>query len=174
MPKLFFSYSHHDETTRDELEIHLAMLKRQGVIESWHDRRIVAGDEFAGQISEHLEEANIVLLLVSPYFLASIYCYDVEMKRAMERHQEGTARVIPVIVDPCDWHHTPFGKLLAMPLDGKPISKFPNIHDAFLQVTNAIRDAARPSKNSHVDAKMEPRSREATLVNENPRSSNLR
>ena len=102
MAELFFSYSHRDEVVRDELETHLVMLKRQDVIETWHDRRIVAGDEFDGQISEHLENADIILLLVSPYFLASNYCYDVEMKRAMERHEQGTARVIPVITDPCD------------------------------------------------------------------------
>lgn len=175
MPELFFSYSHKDESVRDELETHLVMLKRQGVIDTWHDRRIVAGDEFDGQISERLESADIILLLVSPYFLASNYCYDVELKRAMERHEEGSARVIPVIVDPCDWHPTPFGKLLAMPRDGKPISKFPNMHDAFLEVTNAIRRAVAPPV---ATATPEPESlgevQDATLVHERPRSSNLR
>ena len=84
MAKLFFSYSHRDADLRDELETHLAPLKREGVLETWHDRRIGAGKEFAHEISRHLEEANIILLLVSPYFIASDYCYDVEMKRAME------------------------------------------------------------------------------------------
>jgi hypothetical protein len=73
MARLFFSYSHRDEAFRDELEIHLSALKRQGVIETWHDRRIGAGKEFDPAISEHLESADIILLLVSPYFIASDY-----------------------------------------------------------------------------------------------------
>ena len=121
MTELFFSYSHNDEALRNELETHLSMLKRQGVIAVWHDRRIGAGQEVHGQISEHLERADIILL-VSPYFLASDYCYETEMTRAMERHHQGTARVIPVILHPCDWQGAPFGKLLAVPTDGKPVS----------------------------------------------------
>ncbi len=175
MAELFFSYSHKDESVRDELETHLVMLKRQGVIEAWHDRRIVAGDEFDEQISERLESADIILLLVSPYFLASNYCYDVELTRAMERHEDGSARIIPVIVDPCDWHSTRFGKLLAMPKDGKPISKFPNMHDAFLQVTNAIRQAVAPETESPMPkSNIRDSARAATLVPEKHRSSNLR
>ena len=71
MVKLFFSYSHEDEALRDHLEIHLASLKRQGIVSTWHDRRISAGDAFGGEISEYLEKADIILLLVSPYFIAS-------------------------------------------------------------------------------------------------------
>ncbi len=139
MSRLFFSYSHRDEADRDELEIHLKPLQRQGIIESWHDRRICAGEEFDHAISSKLEEAEVILLLVSPYFLASDYCYDNELRWAMERHEAGTAKVIPVILNPCDWHSAPFGKLLAVPTDGRPISKFPNRHDGFLEVAKAIR-----------------------------------
>jgi hypothetical protein len=148
MVKLFFSYSHRDESLRDELEIHLYALKRQGVIETWHDRRIGAGKEFDSEISEHLETAQIILLLISPYFIASDYCYDIEMKRALELHNSGTARVIPVILHPCDWHSLPFGKLTAAPKDGKPVSRYPNHHDAFLEITLAIREAAKDLDNS--------------------------
>src|SRR5688572_23072357 len=126
MVKVFFSYSHRDESLRDELEIHLSSLKRQGVIETWHDRRIGAGKEFDSEISEHLETAQIILLLISPYFIASDYCYDIEMARALELHNTGEARVIPVILHPCDWHNLPFGKLTAAPKDGKAVSKYPN------------------------------------------------
>ena len=136
---VFFSYSHKDESLRDELEIHLSVLKRQGAISTWHDRRILAGGEIDGEISEYLEAADIILLLVSPHFLASSYINDVELKRALERHEEKTAFVIPVILHPCDWHHAPFGKLLACPKDGKPVSKHPNINDAFLDITQNIR-----------------------------------
>lgn len=139
MAKIFFSYSHRDESDRDELEKHLAPLRREGVIESWHDRRIAAGDDFGESIDQHLEEADVILLLISPDFMASDYCHDIEMTRAMERHEDKTARVIPVILDFCQWQQSPFGKLLAVPTDGKPIRQFPNRNEGFLQVADAIR-----------------------------------
>jgi hypothetical protein len=173
MAKLFFSYSHRDEAMRDELDVHLTMLKREDVIATWHDRRIVAGSELNGQISDELETADIVVLLVSPYFLDSDYCYDVEMSRAMQRHEEGTARVILVILEPCEWQRAPFGKLLATPEDGRPISKFPNIHDAFLQVTKAIRAAAGTDAAGKRSLQAKAASLGVAFV-EPPRSSNLR
>ena len=101
--EVFFSYSHEDEELRDQLEKHLAILKRQGVITGWHDRKIGAGTEWKDQIDEHLESAQVILLLVSADFLASDYCYDRELKRAMERHEAGEAREIPVILRSVDW-----------------------------------------------------------------------
>lgn len=142
MLNLFFSYAHEDEDLRDQLEVHLTSLKREGIIATWHDRRIVAGAPLDGEISAYLENANIILLLVSPYFIASDYCFNVEMTRAMERHNDGSAIIIPVILQPCNWHKMPFGNLKACPKDGKPISKYPNMHDAFLEVTLAVKDAA--------------------------------
>ncbi|MEW8410581.1 MAG: toll/interleukin-1 receptor domain-containing protein [Candidatus Thiodiazotropha sp.] len=142
MASVFMSYSHTDEELRDELEKHLAGLRRQGVISTWHDRRIGPGEELHGQISAQLDAANIILLLVSADFLASDYCYDVEMKRAMERHEQGNARVIPVILRPCDWHGAPFGKLMAVPTDGKPVAKHATLDDGFLEVAQAVRQAA--------------------------------
>ena len=108
MAHVFFSYSHADEALRNELEKHLAGLCREGVITTWHDRRIGPGDDLHGQIHDQLDSADIVLLLVSSDFLDSNYCYDVEMMRAMQRHERGEARVIPIILRPCDWHGTPF------------------------------------------------------------------
>ena len=142
MASVFFSYSHADEALRDQLETQLAMLKRQGVIETWHDRRIGAGEEWAAAIDQHVETDEIVLLLVSPDFLASDYCYDVEMRRAMERHEAGAAVVVPVILRACDWHGAPFGKLQAVPKDGKPITLMPDRDPALLEVAQAVRRAA--------------------------------
>ena len=178
MLNVFFSYSHKDEEYRDLLEIHLSALKRQGIIGTWHDRRIVAGDDFGNEISEHLESDQIILLLVSPYFIASNYCYDIEMKRAMERHKNGEAKVIPVIIHPCDWHGTPFGKLLVTPTDGKPISKFPNPHDGYLEVTKAVRKAAEELQRSQVRDESRLHKPEKSigfgLAKPDVRSSNLR
>lgn len=139
MAKLFFSYSHRDEDLRNELEVHLSSLQRQGVLETWHDRRIEAGNDFAESINEHLDSADVILLLISPYFISSDYCYEVEMGHALKKHKNKETVVIPVILHPCDWHDLPFGKLLAATTDGKPISKFPNIHDGFLEVTLAVK-----------------------------------
>ncbi len=143
MANLVFSYSHVDEELRNKLEVHLAGLKRLGLIDTWHDRRISAGQEFAHEIDHHFERADIVLLLVSPDFIASDYCYNLEMKRALERHGNGEAIVIPVILRPCDWHDLPFGKLQAATLDGKPIVHFPTQDDGFLQVVQAIKKSIK-------------------------------
>jgi hypothetical protein len=143
MAKLFFSYSHKDEELRNELETHLALLKRQGVISSWHDRRITAGSDFDQTISSELETSQIILLLVSAHFLASDYCYEKEMTRAIEKHEDGSAMVIPVILHPCDWHSAPFGHLRATPIDGKPVSMYANQHEAFAIVAKDVREAAK-------------------------------
>jgi hypothetical protein len=171
---LFFSYSHTDEDLRDQLEKHLSALKHQGVIETWHDRRIPAGHTLSAEIDAHLESADIILLLVSSDFLASEYCYDREMKRAMEKHESGAAVVVPVILRPCDWHDTPFGKLLAVPKDGRPITQWPSPDEAFLDVVRAIksvlaRRGAKPDSYALT-------SRPVTLPLSSPaiRSSNLR
>jgi hypothetical protein len=148
MASLFFSYSHKDEDFRDQLEVHLAMLKRQGIIDGWHDRRILAGDEFDKSIDANLERADVILLLVSADFLASDYCYDIEVRRAIERQERGLARVIPVILRPCDWQTGPLGKLLVAPKDGIPITRWQDRDDAFLRVHHQIKLAIANDRTS--------------------------
>lgn len=140
MVKLFFSYSHKDETLRNILETHLAILKRQGIISTWHDRRIEAGKNFANEIDENLLDADIILLLISADFLASDYCYDIEMTKALERNDKNEARVIPIILRQCDWKHSNFKSLLALPQDGKPVTLHDNQDSAFFEITTALRD----------------------------------
>jgi len=159
MTTLFFSYSHKDESLSDELELHLVMLKREGLIEAWHDRRILAGDVLDRSIDAKLESADVILLLISPDFLHSKYCYDVEVKRAMERHECGECRVIAVILRPCDWKSTPFAKLLLTPKDGKPITKWPDRDEAFLDVVQHI-----PGCTPHIGETL------STRIFERPRS----
>ena len=141
--EVFFSYSHKDEKMRDQLADHLAALQRQGVIERWHDRQITAGSEWEGQIDEHMETADIILLLVSPSFLASNYCNDVEVAQAMKRHEAREAVVIPVILRPCDWKGTPFSKLQVVPKDAKPVVKWAIRDDAFLNIVEGIKAAIK-------------------------------
>lgn len=173
MTTLFFSYSHRDEALRDRLEVHLAGLKREGAISTWHDRRITAGDPLGRRIDENLESADIILLLVSPDFLASDYCHDVEMHRALARHEQGTARVIPVILRPCDWQHSPFSHLLAAPTDGKPITRWPDEDEAFLDVVRQIRTALPTSHPQRAEPFAQAAGASA-VVRSGPRSSNLR
>ncbi|MGH9196038.1 MAG: toll/interleukin-1 receptor domain-containing protein, partial [Acidimicrobiia bacterium] len=180
MAKVFFSYSHKDEALRDQLETHLALLKNQGLIESWHDRRIVAGSEVDQSIYEAMESSEVILLLISADFLASAYCYSREMKRAMERHDAKEARVIPVILRDCDWHSAPFGKLLAAPRDGKPVTLWPDIDQAFADVAKQVRRAVEEQTDSAPKAQLYvPRTADAPRQGvaapaQLPRSSNLR
>jgi TIR domain len=141
--EVFISYSHKDEALREELGTHLSLLMRDRVIDEWHDRRIVAGREWGGAIDEHLNSAAVILLLVSADFLASDYCYDIEMKRALERHDAGDACVIPVILRSVDWRGAPFAKLQALPKDGKPLTSWPNKDEAFTDVARGIREALK-------------------------------
>ncbi len=138
---VFFSYSHKDESLRDELATHLAMLKRQGLIAAWYDRDISAGTEWAGAIDENLNKAQVILLLISANFLASDYCFDIELQRAIERHNAGSARVIPIILKPCDWSGAPFGKLQALPKNAKPVTTWSNQDEALTNVAQGIRAA---------------------------------
>jgi len=175
MVNLFFSYSHKDEELRNELETHLALLKRQGVISSWYDRRITAGSDFDKTISSELDSSQIILLLVSAHFLASDYCYEKEMARAIEKHENGSAVVIPVILHPCDWHSAPFGHLRATPTDGKPVSMFANQHEAFAIVAKDVREAAKVIPTSGSTSKSEQSNVSSKAdVPQGERSSNLR
>jgi hypothetical protein len=137
--EIFYSYSRKDEGLRDELNKHLALLKRQNLITGWYDREISSGEDFEGEIAEHLNKAQIILLLVSSDFIASDYCYSIEMMRALERRGTREARVIPIILRPVDWHSAPFGKLKALPKDGKAITTWVNRDEAFLDVAKGIR-----------------------------------
>ncbi len=125
--EVFCCYAHEDEHLLDELKRHLSPLRRQQLINVWHDRDISAGTEWEQEIEKHLNEAHIILLLISPNFIHSEYCYGTEMKRALERHKRGEARVIPVILRPVGgWEKVPpgdiqLGQLQALPKDAKPI-----------------------------------------------------
>ena len=152
---VFISYAHEDDDLRAKLEKHLKLLERQGLVRTWHDRRILPGGTWAGEIDANLEAANIVLLLVSADFIASDYCWEVETRRAMERHEAGDACVIPVILRPCEWQEAPFGKLQALPKDAKPVVTWAVQDEAWLDVAQGVRkvieDQVELSQPSHKD-----------------------
>jgi hypothetical protein len=111
------------------------------VITNWHDRQITAGEEWKGTIDDHLASAHVILLLISPDFIASDYCYDIELDLAMKRHDAGEASVIPIILRSVDWRGAPFGKLQALPKDAKPVQSWSNVDEAFTNVAEGIRRA---------------------------------
>lgn len=139
--QLFYSYSHRDEKLRDRLEVFLSALKDQRLISEWHDRKITAGNEWNHEIDDRLKSARIILLLISADFIASPYCRDFELAVAMERHDTGEARVIPVILRPCDWMTSRFARLQVLPRDGKPVTLWKNRDQAFLDIVEGIRKA---------------------------------
>ena len=136
---MFISYSHKDDELREQLGHPPQTLSTsKSLLNSGTTVSITAGEEWKGEIDENLERANIILLLVSADFIASDYCYDIEMNRALERHQAGEARVIPIIVRDVNWHAAPFGKLQALPKDGKAVTLWPDRDNAWRQVADGI------------------------------------
>jgi internalin A len=140
--RVFISYAHRDERLKSRLEVHLKLLQREGLIETWQDRDIEAGEEWKQKIDDNLERADIILLLVSADFLASDYCYEKEMRRALELHEEKKARVIPVIVRDVSWRIAPLAKLQALPKDGKAVMTWANKDTAWRNVAEGIQKAA--------------------------------
>lgn len=138
---VFISYSHQDRAFRMELETHLSNLRRQNVITSWYDGDISPGSEWESQISEHLNTNQIILLLISADFMASDFCYSIEMIQAITRHDANKARVIPIILRPTDWKGAPFAKLKVLPTDGKAVTRWSTHDDAFEDIVRGIREA---------------------------------
>lgn len=143
---VFYSYAHEDEEYKGMLDKHLSILQKQGFIRVWHNRKIMAGAEWENEINNNLENATIILLLVSVDFLASDYCYGKEMAHAIDRHNAGKARVIPVIVRPVDWELAPFAKLQVIPQDGRAITSWNNQDEAWTFVAKEIRKAIQTTQ----------------------------
>ena len=118
----------------------------------WSDRQITAGTEWATAIDKNLERADVILLLVSADFLASDYCYSVEMKRALTRHNDNTACVVPIIVRAVDWTGSNIGKLQAVPKDGRPVTSWSNQDEAWTNVAKEIRRTAQEILDSPLKA----------------------
>lgn len=140
--RLFVSYSHADEQLKDELLRHIEPLKHLNLIESWHDRKLVAGEEWEKVISKNLENADIILLLVSIDFINSKYCLDIELERALELHEEKKAVVVPIILRSCLWQHTAFAKLQALPQDAKAVYAWSDRDEALVNIANGIKQVA--------------------------------
>jgi len=139
MSNLFISYSHVDTEVLDRLHTHMAILKEEGKVTTWFDREILAGGDLDGNIKDELTAADIFIAIVSPDYLNSKYCYQIEFKTALSRMQAGELIIVPVIAEPCDWQASPLGKIKALPADGKAISDWINKNTAYLNIIQEIR-----------------------------------
>lgn len=147
--EIFVSYSVADEQYVTQLLNHLSSFRRKGLIRPWNQRQIRPGDNRMTEVSSHLEEADIILAIVSSDFLSSDYFHDVELKRALVRHSTGEARLLPIIVRPCDWESTALGDCEPLPRDGRPVNNWPDQDDAWLDVVRAIQNIVN-DKRSHI------------------------
>jgi tetratricopeptide (TPR) repeat protein len=136
--KLFYCYAREDKPLRDELEKHLSWLKRRYHLTNWHDREILPGEEWEQAIDRHLNTAHLILLLISPDFMASDYCFGKEMQRALERHKARTCRVVPILLRPTFWEDAPFSSIQLLPTDAVSITIWPNRDLAFHNVVTEI------------------------------------
>jgi WD40 repeat protein/predicted negative regulator of RcsB-dependent stress response len=137
--EIFFSYAHEDEQLKEELIKHLSEWKRQDLISPWHHRDISAGTEWQREIDTHLRTAQIILLLISPDFMASDYCNSIEVKQAMERYASGDIEIIPILLRPVEWKDAPFGTLPAFPQGSKPVTLWASQDEAFRLVAAQIK-----------------------------------
>jgi hypothetical protein len=148
--KAFISYSHKDEHYLERLKVHLAQMKREGLIDEWTDEEIHAGSSLHNTISETLQSSELFLALLSPDYISSDYCYNKEFETAQKMQEVGTLTIVPIVIEPCDWKKTPFSKLKVLPKDGKAVSEWTNPNNAFLNVIDELRRLTQTSKSSTV------------------------
>jgi hypothetical protein len=144
--KAFISYSHADEKHKNDLAKFLVMLKRNGVLESWDDRQLLAGDKLDVEIERKLLEADLIILLVSQDFISSYYCYEIELQKAFEKANNDSGRIVAIIVDHCTWAETPMKDFVLLPQDAKPVVGFNNPNEAWLAVSKAIGEVCKDVK----------------------------
>ncbi|HEY1349055.1 MAG TPA: toll/interleukin-1 receptor domain-containing protein [Ktedonobacteraceae bacterium] len=145
---LFYSYAYEDEALCIELNKHLSSLRQQGLINAWYRHQIMPGTNRSQEIDRYLSEASLILLLVSPDFLASDYCNGVEMQQALQRHHAGEARVIPIILRPVDWQDAPFAHLQYLPASTKSVTEWENRDAGFRNVAQGIRAAVQDMRDA--------------------------
>lgn len=138
---LFYSYAPEDVSLYHELEEHLSLVHRQ--VEFWHQGKTLAGTDATQTADKYLNEATVLILLVSSTYLSSERLYR-EQLRAMERHRADQARVVPIIVRPCDWALAEFASLAVLPEGGTAVTSWSNKDEAWTAVARGLRAIALP------------------------------
>jgi TIR domain len=136
--RIFISYAHEDEALKIELDKHLKVLRRSSNVAVWSDRELVPGSNWDDTIMLELRRADIVLLLISVDFNASDFIWDKELAVALERHQAGTARVVPIILRRCEWQNLPYSGLQALPRNATPVTEHDDRDLAYTEIAHAI------------------------------------
>src|SRR5713226_1037627 len=122
-PTVFISYSHKDEDWKDRLVTHLGVLRHQGLLDLWDDRRIAAGEDWHQEIQEAMAAASVAILLVSADFLNSEFILNQEIPHLLERRDKEGVRIFPVIIEPCAWQIVGWlRRMQVRPKDGRPLS----------------------------------------------------
>ncbi|MGE0434010.1 MAG: toll/interleukin-1 receptor domain-containing protein [Planctomycetota bacterium] len=148
-PLLFISYCHHDDAFRQQLLLYLRPLEAQGELRVWHDRRLTPGAEWKPEILHHLRNSDMVAFLITQSWLASTAC-QIEWREAVARHREGLARLVPIVVDHCQWNrHMEVGDIQMMPTDAKPIVSYGRHSKAWNEVAEKIADVASGLRGKH-------------------------
>lgn len=136
---VFISYAHTDEKYRLELEKHLCIFIRANFLIIWHDRKITPGQNWKNEISQQLDRADLILLLVSADFIHSDYCWNIEMKQALEKYYSGDSILVPILVRSfAGWEKLPLSEIQALPADAKPISSWRNKDQAYQNVVSGL------------------------------------
>jgi hypothetical protein len=149
-------YAEADAPLFEHLEQHLSVLRREGIVIVWHKRQIAAGSDRQVELDQHLNSASLILLLISPDFLASDDLYEMELQRAVQLHNDNKARVIPIILRDCDWKRAPFGTIQVLPRNGKPITLWRNRDKAFAEIAREIRVALEAGQRLTVNTASTP------------------
>jgi len=139
--EVFFSYAPEDRELRDQLITHLALLARDGIIQGFHDEEIRPGEDWQTAVESHLDRAGVILLLISADYTASDACFEFQMKRALARHDQGEAIVIPVLLRPCAWEKAPFARLHMLPSNKVPVTRWANRDEAFTHIAHGLSAA---------------------------------
>lgn len=152
--KVFISYSHKDIRFKEELVIRLKPLKAQKLIEPWTDNEILPGSLFKKEIVDAIENADVIILLVSPDFLSSDFIMNIELVKALTCIKSGHSCIIPVIIRQCGWEET-FGEFKVLPTDGKAINTWNNEDVAFHDVIMGLKKVFKEQQIIRVKWKME-------------------
>jgi len=136
---VFISYAHEDEYFKNELLKHLEGIKRNKLITTWDDSQILPGQPWDAVIKQKLAKSDIIIFLISADFLASAYCNEVEIKKAIGRHKKGEATLIPIIVRHCDFESSSLSQIQALPKFAKPVASWEDQDEAWLDVVKFLK-----------------------------------
>jgi len=150
--KVFIAYARKDTNYMRELRNNLIPLERNGTIKIWCDTEINPGTEWDKNIKNNLQNADIILVLVSSNLFASDYFYGVELPEALKRHHSGEASIIPVILRKCAWDLTELRDLQALPEGGKPIRSWQDKAEAYTNVVRGVNKNIQQIRQKRIDA----------------------